>query len=198
MAIQPANNIHSEKEVSQIFQTNVFGPLFLSQALLPAMRARKSGTIVNISSVAGQNAIPSCSLYASTKFALEGMTESLAKEVADFGISVLIVEPGAFRTNFLNAMVINETGLGDYQGNVVGETLQKFQAASGKQAGDPDKAVAAIYEIVVGQGEAGKLKGKVLRLVLGKDALARIEGKVAKFQEDMALSRDVTCSTDFS
>ena len=81
------------------------------------MRSRRSGTIVNLSSVAGQDGQPTCGMYAASKFALEGLSEGLAREVGEFGIAVLIVEPGAFRTNFLGAFVANEKGVPDYYKN---------------------------------------------------------------------------------
>lgn len=85
-------------------QTNFFGPLYAIQAALPGMRARKTGTIVNMSSVAAQDPLASCALYSASKCALEGMSEALAREVAPLGIAVLIVEPGAFRTDFINGV----------------------------------------------------------------------------------------------
>lgn len=163
------------------------------------MRSRRSGTIVNVSSVAGQDSMASCGLYAASKFSLEGYTEGLAKEVAPFGISVLIVEPGAFRTNFLTA---SEQGGGGrlpdaYKGGPVDEVLQKFAGADGKQAGDPEKAVDRIIEIVTGEGQAGSLKGKVLRLVLGKDAHDRIVNKTDKLRQDLEVTKEITFGTNF-
>lgn len=161
------------------------------------MRARQSGTIVNVSSVAGQDAIPTCGLYAGSKFGLEGFSEALSKEVKEFGISVLIVEPGAFRTNFLSAMVVSENGIGkDYNDSVVDQTLKKFQAAEGKQPGDPEKAANRIIDVVAGTGEAGYLKGRILRLVLGKDAHTRIVAKTEKLHNDLEVSRKITDGTD--
>lgn len=190
--------MHSEKEVKDIFQTNVFGPLYVTQPVLPGMRSRRSGTIINVSSVAGQDAQPTCSLYAGTKFGLEGLSEGLSREVEEFGISVLIVQPGAFRTNFLGAMNLSEKGIGSaYEQGPVGQTLQRFQAANGKQAGDPDKAARRIVEAATGTGEAGHLKGRVLRLVLGQDAHARITRKMDKLREDMEVAREVTFGTNF-
>ena len=84
--------------------TNFFGPLYTLQAALPAMRAQRSGTIINISSVAAKDPLPACSLYSASKAALEAASESLAKEVASHNIRVLIVEPGNFRTNFVSAV----------------------------------------------------------------------------------------------
>lgn len=180
-----------------MFRTNVYGPVFAAQAVLPGMRARRSGTIVNISSIAGQDAVPTCSLYSGSKFSLEGFTEALSKEVKDFGISVLIVELGAFRTNFLAALGVSEKGIGEaYKGTIVDEVLQRFQAADGKQAGDPEKAAQSIIDVVAGTGEAGHLKGQILRLVLGKDAYARIKTKTEKLYKDMEVSHSVTHGTD--
>lgn len=179
--------------------------MYLSQAILPFMRARRAGTIINISSVAGQDATPSCALYASTKFALEGFTEAMAKEVEEFGIAALIVEPGAFRTNFLGAMNVAEnypaSATGErhddpYKDNVAAKTVKAFQAADGKQAGDPEKAADRIIEYATGEGQAGPLKGKVLRMVLGRDAFTRIEKKTQKLHEDMAMGKDVAFGTD--
>lgn len=84
--------------------TNYFGPLYAMQAVLPGMRAQKSGTIVNVSSVAAQDPKPACSLYCASKAALEATSESLAIEVAPHGINILIVEPGGFRTDFVNGV----------------------------------------------------------------------------------------------
>lgn len=160
------------------------------------MRARRSGTIVNVSSIAGHDAIPTCALYASSKFAMEGFSEALWKEVKEFDVSVVIVEPGAFRTNFLAAMAVTEKGLQGYEGSIVDLTLQKFQAAEGKQPGDPQKAAERMIEVVTGQGQAGHLKGRILRLVLGPDAYNRMAGKNKKLQEDINSAKEVTFGTD--
>lgn len=184
----------SEQEIQTQFQTNFYGPFYAIQAVLPAMRARRSGTIVNISSVAGQDASPTGGLYSASKFALEGLSEALAKEEAESGISVLIVEPGAFRTNFLSAFVSPEKGVGE---GTPGAGMARWGAMAGKQAGDPRKGAEAIFQVVTGEGEAGRLKGKLTRLPLGKDAVARIEAKAERVKTDVAASRDVACSTDF-
>ena len=183
-------NTYSEKEIQLQYQTNVFGPLYVAQAALPGMRARRSGTIVNVSSVAGQDSTPSCSAYASSKFALEGLTESLAREVVTFGISVLLVEPGAYRTNFLHALNLSENEMpAAYKGTPADDMLGKFKSLKGKQPGNPDKAVAHLFQVITGTGTAGRLKGKVLRLVLGMDAVNRIEAKTNKLKEDLEEAR---------
>lgn len=193
-------HVHSEKEVRTQLETNVYGPLFAIQAVLPGMRSRRSGTIVNISSVAGQDALPTGGLYASSKFALEAISEALAREEAEHGIHVLIVEPGAFRTNFLGAYVTAERGLGGHsKDGVVGKAMNRWAEYQGKQAGDPEKGVEAIFQTVTGQGGlAGHLKGPVLRrLPLGRDAVARIEAKTEHVKKDVEAARLVAYSTDF-
>lgn len=159
------------------------------------MRARGSGTVVNISSVAGQDVSLTGGLYSASKFALEGLSEGLAKEEAESGISVLIVEPGAFRTNFLNAFVSVKKGVGE--GAALGTSMDRWSAMAGKQPGDPRKGAEVIFQVVTGEGAAGRLKGEVLRLPLGKDAVARIEAKAERVKLDVAAARDVACSTDF-
>ncbi|KAM0348752.1 hypothetical protein ACHAPU_004191 [Fusarium lateritium] len=192
-----AVELFSESEAEHQIQTNLFGPLYALQAVIPGMRSRGSGTIINVSSIAGQDAQPSCGLYSASKFALEGLTESLSKEVKEFGINVLLVEPGAFRTNFLEASVkSNITGEKAYQGTVLEATLAKFANAAGKQPGDPGKAVDIIFEVASGEGEAGHLKGKILRLPLGKDCFARLKTKLEFVQRDIDATRDVGIATD--
>ncbi|RWA06856.1 hypothetical protein EKO27_g8251 [Xylaria grammica] len=188
----------SEKEVNVQISTNVFGPVYAMQAALEGMRARRSGLIVNVSSIAAKDPLPTSALYAASKAALEAASESLAREVADLGISILIVNPGAFRTNFLGQLQLSENPLpDDYKNGVVGETIQKFASADGKQAGDPDKGVERIFEIVTGQGIAGELKGKVSRLVLGEDAFTRMKKNNDKFVHDFTIGEKVALSTAF-
>ncbi|OTA78978.1 hypothetical protein M434DRAFT_402161 [Hypoxylon sp. CO27-5] len=186
------------QEAQLQLQTNFFGPLYVIQAALPGMRSRRSGTIVNVSSIAAKDPRPTSGLYASSKAALEALSEALAHEVSAFNISVLIVEPGAFRTNFLAAYTPPTTTLpAGYAGTVVEQASQAFASNNGKQIGDPEKGVDRIYEAVTGEGLAGRLKGKVLRLVIGRDALQRMRKTNDKFLEDLALQEDVATSTDF-
>ncbi|KAI0965868.1 putative short-chain dehydrogenase [Xylaria arbuscula] len=188
----------SEKEVNTQISTNVFGPVYAMQGALEGMRARRSGLIVNISSIAAKDPLPANALYAASKAALEGVSESLAKEVANFGIAILIVNPGAFRTNFLGQMQVSETPLPeDYKKDVVGSVIDRFASADGKQSGDPDKAVERIFEIVTGEGMAGELKGKVQRLVLGEDAFTRMKNNNNKLVQDFTTGKNVALSTGF-
>jgi len=180
----------SEAEVLKQYKANVFGPLFVIQAALPLMRQRKAGLIVNFSSVAGQNTNPGIGAYGSTKAAIEQMSEALSAELTDFNIQVLIIEPGIFRTNFFGAIQTAEEGMPEhYNGTAAEKAVSHMKQMSGKQPGDPDKLVEKIWQIISGEGEAGQLKGKLLRFAIGEDALQRIEGKNKKLMEDMALSK---------
>ncbi|KAI0835975.1 NAD(P)-binding protein [Hypoxylon sp. FL0890] len=188
----------TEQEAHLQLQTNFFGPLYVIQAALPGMRSRRSGTILNLSSVAAKDPQPTSGVYSSSKGALEALSESLAHEVAAFNISVLIVEPGAFRTNFLAAYSPPSAPLSsDYDGTVVEKVRNAYESNHGKQIGDPAKGVDRIFEAVTGEGLAGRLKGKVLRLVIGRDALARMKKNNDRFLSDLALQEDITLSTDF-
>ncbi|OJD29570.1 short-chain dehydrogenase [Diplodia corticola] len=194
------------KETKHQMDTNFFGPLSLIQAVIPYMRARRTGTIVNISSTAGFYALPSCGLYSASKFALEGLTESLAAELTPFGIDVLLVEPGAFRTSFLKSGVRTEKALSPAYAEAdhpLAKTYERFnQYKEQGPPGDPEKAARVMYEVIVGNtqgeqiGEAGELKGKVLRLLLGSDAVSRMEGKIGSLQSDLKTMRSVAMATD--
>lgn len=119
----------------------------------------------------------------------------MAKELAQYNIDVLLVEPGAFRTNFLSAFKTNSLAhLGEYE--TAKMTAKVFNSFQGKQRGDPCKAAQCIVEAVSGQGKAGGLKGKVLRLPLGPDCVARLEGKIRSLTTDLEETRAVAESTD--
>ncbi|KAK3192324.1 hypothetical protein K4F52_001537 [Lecanicillium sp. MT-2017a] len=198
--LAPCEDI-SEKEVSVQMETNFFGPLYTMQAVLPGMRAQQSGTIVNVSSVAAKDPQPACSLYCASKAALEAASESLAKEVAPHKIRVLIVEPGAFRTNFVNALADvspDPDSVPSHYQDPVGMVISKFLGVHGKQVGDPEKAADRIYEAVTGEGMAGHLSGKVLRLVLGQDSLDRIRRNNDVFVNELQLQEETAPTTAFA
>ncbi|KAI0470567.1 putative short-chain dehydrogenase [Xylariaceae sp. FL0804] len=199
-----AFEVASEDEIENQTKTNCFGPVYLMQAVLGGMRARRSGTIINVSSIAAKDPQACSAGYAGCKAFLEAASEALAHEVAPLGIDVLIVEPGAFRTNFLGATQPTRAPLpDDYADGPVAATLAKFAAWDGRQPGDPAKAVERIFEAATGEqaGEGGTsaaaLKGKVLRLVLGEDALARIKTNNEKFVRDFTMCEEVAKSTGF-
>lgn len=123
-----------------------------------------------------------------------GLSEALAKELAEHNITTLLVEPGAFRTNFLGAFVKNSCAhLESF--STAAKTMEYFSTFAGKQKGDPAKAAERIVEAVDGQGMAGFLKGKVLRLPLGVDCLGRYEAKVKALAADLEMGREVAAST---
>ena len=186
-----------DEENSLQFETNFFGPARLIRSLLPGMRARKIGTIVNVSSIAGQDGLPSCGMYAGSKSALEGLSEALAREIEPFNISVLIVEPGMFRTHFMTAAQVTKKGVSEpYSGGAVEKMVQAFGNLNGTQRGDREKGVARIFEVVTCTGAAGALKGKILRLPLGPDCLVRFEKKAKSVSADLEAAREAAMSTD--
>ncbi|CAI7646079.1 unnamed protein product [Penicillium glandicola] len=191
----------TEKEATLQMNTNFFGPLYTLQAVLPVMRAQRSGTIVNISSGAAQDPLPACSLYSASKAALEAASEALAKEVAPHNIRVLIVEPGNFRTNFVGALADaspDPASVAPHYDDPVGVVMRKFLTVHGKQPGDPQKGVERIFEVVTGTGMAGPLAGKITRLVLGSDAYARMQKSCERFGHDLSLQEEVSLSTNYA
>lgn len=175
-----------EDQAKAQFEVNLWGAIRVTQATLPIMRAQRSGTIVMLSSIAGIQAAPSCAVYAASKFALEGWSEALAQEVAPLGIRTLVVEPGAFRTNFLGANAMQAVPVSeDYRGGPVDTMVQKFEGSGGKQAGDPAKACERIISNVEKGLEKDDL-GKVekLRLPLGQDCYDRIMMKMGWLTEN--------------
>ena len=132
----------TDAELRDLFEVHVFGPAALTRAVLPHMRSRRSGAIVQVSSMGGQLSFAGFAAYSATKFALEGMSEALADEVRPLGIKVLIVEPGAFRTGLFGSHSASAP-IPDYAGTV-GQTRRMIEASAGPQPGDPAKAAAAI------------------------------------------------------
>jgi NAD(P)-dependent dehydrogenase (short-subunit alcohol dehydrogenase family)/peroxiredoxin len=169
-------------EVRSVFEANFFGTLKLSQAVLPHMRKRKKGRIVQISSHGGIKAFAGFGIYNASKFALEGFSEALAQEVGPLGIKVSLVEPGPFRTNFAgDKLGVAALNLADYT-----ETAATFKAklkgVHGKQEGDPMKAALAIITLV-------NAENPPLRLPLGKVALKTIEAKLESVKADLEANR---------
>ncbi|TVY19167.1 putative oxidoreductase [Lachnellula arida] len=187
----------SDKEARAQMETNFFGPLTLTRLVLPAMRARHSGTIVQISSTAGLEAKPSRSLYSASKFGLEAFSEALYHEVKPLGIRVLIVEPGWFGTNFSQALVRPEVALpGEYEGTPVQSVLDATIAGAGAKApNDTEKGCRAVFDVVMGSGLAEGVEG-VLRLPLGKDCVARIRVKIEEHENMLKVTEKLWSSTD--
>ena len=149
-------------DLRRLMETMFFGPVALTQAVLPHMRERGSGAIVQMSSMGGQVAYPGFGAYCAAKFALEGLTEALAAEVAPHGIRVLLPEPGSFRTGFAGAGLQQSRALDAYA-DTVGRTREFITGMDGKQPGDPAKAAAAIVAALDDETP--------LRLALGADAV---------------------------
>ena len=179
-----------EAEVRRMFEVNVFGLSRMMHLVLPGMRARRSGTIVNVSSIGGIRAFPAVGYYNGTKFAVEGISEALSQEVAPLGIKVLIVEPSGFRTDWAGRSA-NETKhpIADYDATA-GRNRGAIRGYSGAQPGDPKRAVAAIIKAV-------EAKTPPLRLLLGKAALAGARGKIEMLQKDFDAWAEVTEGADF-
>jgi NAD(P)-dependent dehydrogenase (short-subunit alcohol dehydrogenase family) len=175
----------TDAELRDLFEVHVFGPAALVRAVLPHMRARRAGAIIQISSLGGQLSYAGFGAYSATKFALEGMSEALADEVGPLGIKVLIVEPGAFRTELFGNISASEP-IGDYAGTV-GETRRMIEASAGRQPGDPAKAAAAMLTAL----DAPRTP---LRLPLGDDAVDPILGHLDSIRSEIAtwekLARD--------
>lgn len=177
-------------EVRKVFEANVFGTLKLTQAVLPYMRKRKVGNIVQISSHAGVKAFAGFGIYNASKFALEGFSEALAQEVEPFGIKVTIVEPGPFRTNFAGRSLIQASKIIDEYANTAGAFRSKLMSVHGKQEGDPVKAAQIILEHVTN-------KNSTLRLPLGNIPLKTISMKIDSLKEDLEANKEVASKAVF-
>jgi NAD(P)-dependent dehydrogenase (short-subunit alcohol dehydrogenase family) len=181
----------SENEIRDVFEINVFGLLAVTTALLPGMRERRSGSIVNISSVGGFATRAGGGIYGGTKFAVEAFTEALNEELAPLGIHVMVVEPGGFRTDFLDSssIVVSDRVIEDYT-ETAGGFRRIVNEGTFVQPGDPRKAARAVIEAITSENPP-------LRLPLGADALERIETKLSRVTADLATWRELSLSTDF-
>jgi NAD(P)-dependent dehydrogenase (short-subunit alcohol dehydrogenase family) len=168
-------------------ETNFFGAMNVTRAALPTFRAQKSGAIVNMSSLGGQLSFAGFSAYSATKFALEGISEALALEMAPFGVKVLIVEPGQFRTSLAGPSLRHMPVIDAYR-DVVGGTREFARSMDGTQEGDPRKAASAI-EAALDDANTP------LRLQLGTDAVEAIRGHSERLLKDMAAWESVARDT---
>jgi NAD(P)-dependent dehydrogenase (short-subunit alcohol dehydrogenase family) len=176
--------------VRAMFETNVFGLVDMTKAVLPIMRAQKSGLVVNISSIGGITSFAATGYYHGTKYAVEGISESLAIEVKPLGIDVLVVEPGPFRTNWAGPSIKQSaTRIDDYAATA-GERRKQTEARSGNQAGDPVRAAQAIIDAALSDTPP-------LRLLLGKAALELARKKVTSLTHDFDAWEKTTIGADF-
>lgn len=182
----------SASETERLFATNVFGLLNVTRAVLPHMRAQRSGRVINISSIGGYQAYMGWGVYGSTKFAVEGITEALHQELAPLGIQATVVEPGFFRTDFLDEQSLIKTRLelADYD-ETVGKMRAFAEAANHAQPGDPQKFAEAMLALV-------NAPNPPQRLALGSDTVARIEAKNRLVAHELAEWNELALSTDFA
>lgn len=177
-------------EYRPMFETNLFGLIEMTRAALALMRRTGGGRIVNLSSVGGFTGRAGFGLYNASKFAVEGLSEALAQEVAPFGIKVIIVEPGAFRTEFLGrSIAAGAVRLAEYDGTS-GAARDFSEANNGAQPGDPVRGMAVLMKAILSPEPP-------LRLPLGRDALARIDAKLGAIADDLAAWREASEATGF-
>lgn len=181
----------SADEVRRMYETNVFGLLNVTRGVLPFMRAARSGHLINISSIGGFRSGPGFGAYCSTKFAVEGLSEALHGELAPLDVKVTVVEPGYFRTDFLdsNSLVVSPLIIDDYAATS-GQVRELAKAYNQQQPGDPEKLAQAMLKLVAAEHPP-------LRLALGTDTLQAIADKLAYVKEETATWRELSSSTDF-
>jgi NAD(P)-dependent dehydrogenase (short-subunit alcohol dehydrogenase family) len=178
------------EDLRKQFEVNVFGAVAVIKAVLPYMRQRRHGHILNITSMGGMVTFPGLGYYHGSKFALEGISETLAKEVMGFGIAVTAVEPGGFRTDWAGrSMVRAPRTISDYDALI--DPLRAARAArSGKQLGDPAKAARAILKVVQNSNPPA-------HLLLGPDAVKAVRDKLAALEAEIAGSEAISMTTNF-
>jgi NAD(P)-dependent dehydrogenase (short-subunit alcohol dehydrogenase family) len=180
----------TEDEFMPVFETNVFGLIRVTRAVLPLLRKQRSGHILNLSSIGGLTGAPGWGYYNASKFAVEGFSEALAAEMAPLGVHVTIIEPGPFRTDFLGRSGVEaKQRIADYDATA-GKTREYFHEQAGKQRGDPVRAVHAMMEVV-------ESPNPPLHLILGELALKRFRGKLDQWRDEMEAWESVTLSADF-
>ncbi len=178
------------EEVDELFATNFFGPVSLIKAVLPQMRARRSGTIVNVSSIGAPRSNPASGYYTATKAALEGMSDALNREVGPLGIRVLVLEPGGFRTDFSGRSLLqSRTVIADYA-DTAGRRRKENDHTDGTQPGDPHRAAQAIIATVAAEQAP-------FRLLLGSDAIQIVREELQARIVEIDAWAHLSASTDF-
>ena len=179
-----------DADVQRLFATHVFGAASMLKAVLPGMRARRSGTVLNVSSIGAHVAPPGSGYYAAAKAALEALSRSLRQELAPLGISVTIVAPGGFRTDFAGrSLTQSAEAIGDYA-ETAGKRRKENDTAHGTQPGDPAKAAAAMIAIAEAENAPASI-------FLGTDAVTAIDGVLKARAAEVDVWRDLSTSTDF-
>jgi len=176
-------------EMRRQFDVNVFGAVAMMKAVIPFMRKRRQGRILNITSMGGHITMPGITYYCGSKFALEGVSEALGKEVEPFGIAVTAVAPGSFRTDWAGrSMTRTPRSIADYD-SVFDPIRQAREEKSGKQLGDPRKAARAMLAAIAADNPP-------MHLLLGSDALRLVREKLSALEREISDWEDVTVSTD--
>lgn len=179
-----------EDEIYRQFEVNVFGAVRMAKAVLPFMRTQRSGHILNITSIAGLQGYPGVSIYNGSKFALEGIGEALAAEVAPLGIHVTNIEPGPFRTDWAGrSATFTPSTIPDYA-ETVGKNLDSISGVSGNQPGDPVRAAEAMYTVTT-------LDAPPVHLPLGGPAYKRARNKMENFLEELSAFENIGLPTDY-
>ncbi|WP_329496346.1 oxidoreductase [Kitasatospora herbaricolor] len=181
---------NTDRELRDLMDLHFFGPAALTRAVLPAMRRQGSGAVVQLSSMGGRFSFAGVGAYSATKFALEGLSEALALEVAPFGVKVMIVEPGSFRTGFAGGGALLESAPLDAYRETVGPVREVLPQSDGTQPGDPAKAAAAILAALAAERTP-------LRLVLGNDATDAILANADAARAELLAWERVSRGTDF-
>jgi len=179
-------------EVERLYATNVFGLLKVTRAVLPHMRRQRSGHVLNISSIGGYVGSPGWGVYCSTKFAVEGLSEALLAELQPLGIKVTVVEPGYFRTDFLDdtSLTVSHGSIADYDETPAGAMRSKAAGANHAQPGDPARLAKAMIKLV-------NEPKPPFRMPFGSDTVAAIEAKNADVAKELHKWRSMAVSTDF-
>lgn len=176
-------------ELRRQFDVNVFGAVAMMKAVVPFMRARRRGRILNITSMGGHITMPGIAYYCGSKFALEGISDTLGKELEPFGIAVTAVAPGSFRTDWAGrSMARTPRSIADYDA-IFDPIRQAREEKSGKQLGDPAKAARAMLAAIAAEHPPA-------HLLLGSDALRLVRAKLAALEQEIRAWEDVTVSTD--
>jgi NAD(P)-dependent dehydrogenase (short-subunit alcohol dehydrogenase family) len=181
----------SVDEVDELFVTNFFGPVDLIKEVLPQMRQRRAGTIVNVSSIGAPRSNPASGYYTATKAALEGMSDALNREVAPLGILVMVIEPGAFRTDFSGRSLAQSRTVIDDYADTAGKRRKENDTSHGTQQGDPDRAARVLIDTVAGETAP-------FRLLLGSDAITIVRDELQGRIDEMDAWANVSSTTDFT
>jgi NAD(P)-dependent dehydrogenase (short-subunit alcohol dehydrogenase family) len=181
----------TDAEVRQQYDTNVFGVLNVVRAVLPIMRLQRAGYLINISSIDAHGAFPGWGVYGSTKFALEGISQGLAVELAPFGIQVTAISPGLFRTGFLGpeSRQVASRPLADYTATAVGEMRADARHLFGHEPGDPKKLARVVVDLA-------RTPQPPAHLLLGKDAVIFYQTNIERMRQEMEQWLPISTSTD--